>query len=69
MDKVEKLAELEKKENGQSVKDLYTYSGLGHLSNVWDFWTEGGVAPEGVGLALSTERLRASTLSWLLNGL
>ena len=27
-----------------------------------------GVAPEGVGLALSTERTKASTPSWLSNG-
>ena len=34
------------------------YSGLGNPSNVWRFWTGRGVAPEGVDLALSTERIK-----------
>ena len=31
----------------------FTYSGLKNCCNVWGFWTEGGVAPGGMGIMLN----------------
>ena len=49
-----------------AIQDFFLYglySGLRNPSNVWDFWTEGNVVPERVGLVLSTKRIKASPSS------